>query len=86
VHGVLTEWMAADPSADAGEMRRGAEHLAKVYGFLLLDDTGKQVTMQDLAGDPRVDLRFGSSGDGELYMLSEANGKIWKVTGAGRVR
>ena len=42
--------------------------------------------MQDLAGDPRVDLRFGSGGDGELYMLSKANGKIWKVTGAARVR
>jgi glucose/arabinose dehydrogenase len=72
--------------ADASEMRRGAKHLAKVYEFLLLDDRGKQVTMQDLAGDHRVDLRFGSGSDGELYILSKANGKIWKVTGARRVR
>ncbi|MGH4004992.1 MAG: PQQ-dependent sugar dehydrogenase, partial [Pseudonocardiaceae bacterium] len=72
--------------ADAGEMRRGTGILAKVYEFLLLDGTGRQVTMQDLAGDSRVDLRFGSGGDGELYMLSKANGKIWKVTGAARVR
>jgi hypothetical protein len=42
--------------------------------------------MQELAGDPRVDLRFGSDGIGELYVLSKANGKIWKVTGARRVR
>ena len=72
--------------ADAGEMRRGTKHLAKIYEFLILDDTGKQVTMQDLAGDSRVDLRFGSGSDNELYILSKANGKIWKVTGARRVR
>lgn len=41
--------------------------------------------MQELAGDSRVDLRFGSS-NGELYILSKANGKIWKVTGARRIR
>ncbi|MGH3801603.1 MAG: hypothetical protein ACRDTD_16020 [Pseudonocardiaceae bacterium] len=64
--------------ADAGEMRRDIKHLAKVYELLLLDDTGRQVTMQDLAGDPRVDLRFGSGGAGELYILSKANGKIWR--------
>lgn len=72
--------------ADAAEMRRGAKRLATVYEFLLLDGTGRQVTMHDLAGDSRVDLRFGSDGAGELYILSKANGKIWKVTGARRVR
>ncbi|MGH3754493.1 MAG: PQQ-dependent sugar dehydrogenase [Pseudonocardiaceae bacterium] len=72
--------------ADAAEMRRGAKRLATVYEFLLLDGTGRQVTMHDLAGDSRVDLRFGSDGAGELYILAKANGKIWKVTGARRVR
>ncbi|MGH3823336.1 MAG: PQQ-dependent sugar dehydrogenase [Pseudonocardiaceae bacterium] len=72
--------------ADTDDMRRGTKHLAKVYEFLLRNDTGKQVTMQDLAGDPRIDLRFGSDGAGELYILSKANGKIWKVTGASNVR
>jgi hypothetical protein len=33
------------------------------------------------AGDARVDLRFGIDRAGELYILSKANGKIWKVTG-----
>ncbi|HEY6424063.1 MAG TPA: hypothetical protein VIY28_12610, partial [Pseudonocardiaceae bacterium] len=70
---------------DASEMRRGDKNLAKIHEFRLLDGTGKQVTMQNLAGDSRVDLRFGSGGDGELYILSKANGKIWKVTGARRV-
>jgi hypothetical protein len=68
--------------ADADQMRRDNKHLAPIYEFVLLEDTGKQVTMQELAGDSRVDLRFGSTGDGELYILSKANGKIWKVTDA----
>ena len=37
--------------------------------------------MTRLAGDPRVDLRFGTDPTGELYLLSKANGKIWKVVG-----
>lgn len=43
---------------------------------------GEETTFQDLVGDKRVDLRFGSDADGELYLVSKANGKIWKVTGA----
>ena len=43
---------------------------------------GPPVTMQELAGDPRVDLRLGQDDAGEIYVLSKANGKIWKVTGA----
>jgi hypothetical protein len=39
------------------------------------------VTMQQLAGSSRVDLRFGIDSQGELYILSKANGKIWKVAG-----
>ena len=43
--------------------------------------------MQELSGpgapgDPnRVDLRFGTDAQGELYILAKANGKIWKVVG-----
>ena len=48
---------------------------------MLYDGSGRRVTMRDLAGDTRVDLRFGRDADGELYLLSKANGKIWKVTG-----
>jgi hypothetical protein len=65
------------------EMRRGQKR-APVYQLVLFDKTGKQVTMQDLAGDQRVDLHFGIDRAGELYLLSKANGKIWKVTGATR--
>jgi len=65
------------------EMRRGQKR-APVHQLVLFDKMGKQVTMQDLAGDPRVDLHFGTDRAGELYLLSKANGKIWKVTGATR--
>jgi glucose/arabinose dehydrogenase len=62
------------------EMRRGQQR-APVYQLMVFDRTGKRVTMQDLAGDKRVDLRFGTDDHGELYLISKANGKIWKVTG-----
>jgi hypothetical protein len=65
-------------------MRRNSRKLAPISEFMLYDETGQRVTMQDLAGDARVDLRFGQDGDGELYILSKANGKIWKVTGTRR--
>lgn len=39
----------------------------------------------ELAGHLKVDLRFGTDGRGELYLLSKANGKIWKATGMRRL-
>ncbi|MCW2903751.1 MAG: hypothetical protein JWO67_6016 [Streptosporangiaceae bacterium] len=66
----------------ADEMRRGSGERATMYQLGLFDDTGRQVTMQDLAGGTRVDLRFGRDNAGELYILCKANGKVWKVTGA----
>ncbi|MEB8337758.1 PQQ-dependent sugar dehydrogenase [Streptomyces endophyticus] len=74
---------------DAADMRRakpGAEQrLARMYSLMVYDaKSGKRVSMRELAGDERVDLRFGQDADGELYLLSKANGKIWKVTGTRR--
>ncbi|MFF9511982.1 PQQ-dependent sugar dehydrogenase [Streptomyces sp. NPDC014724] len=68
-------------AADTRDMRRGAG-LAPLEQLMLFDkSTGKTVTMRDLAGDQRVDLRFGSDRSGGLYIVSKANGKVWKVTG-----
>jgi glucose/arabinose dehydrogenase len=67
---------------NAGEMRPRKPNLANIYEFMLFDTRAQRVTMQELAGDPRVDLRFGRDADGELYVLSKANGKIWRVAGA----
>ncbi|GAA2106627.1 PQQ-dependent sugar dehydrogenase [Actinomadura alba] len=65
------------------EMRRGRER-APIHQLMLFDKTGERVTMRDLAGDQRIDLRFGRDRAGELYLISKANGKIWKVTGTRR--
>jgi hypothetical protein len=71
---------------EAGQMRRG-RGLAPLHQLLLFDATGRRIVMRDLSapgapGDPnRVDLRFGTDAEGELYILAKANGKIWKVTG-----
>ncbi len=62
------------------EMRRG-EPRAPLHQLQVVDNTGKVVTMAELAGSQRVDLRFGRDAQGELYLLSKANGKIWKITG-----
>jgi glucose/arabinose dehydrogenase len=70
---------------NANEMRRGQPR-ATVHELQIMDSTGQLKTMQDLAGDTRVDLRFGRDGRGELYLLAKANGKIWKITGTRCVR
>jgi hypothetical protein len=62
------------------EMRRGQPR-APVHQLQIVDNAGKIVTMQDLTGSQRIDLRFGRDAQGELYLLSKANGKIWKITG-----
>jgi len=63
------------------EMQRGKPR-ATIHELKLLDSTGRLMTMQDLVGDTRIDLRFSTDGDNELYLLSKSNGKIYKVTGA----
>ncbi|MEI5525001.1 PQQ-dependent sugar dehydrogenase [Streptomyces brasiliscabiei] len=67
--------------ADTKDMRRGSGRLAQLYDLMLYDASGTRVTMRDLAGSNRVDLHFGRDAAGELYLLSKANGRIWKITG-----
>ena len=64
-------------------MKRGGTR-APLHLLLVADASGKTMTMQDLAGDQRVDLHFGRDRAGELYLLSKANGTIWKLTGVQR--
>jgi glucose/arabinose dehydrogenase len=77
---------------EAAEMRRGKE-LAKVRELTLFDEAGAAMNLRTVAGDPkvltagkpRVDMKFGIDGKGELYVLAKANGTIWKVTGTKQV-
>ncbi|WP_328994704.1 PQQ-dependent sugar dehydrogenase [Kribbella sp. NBC_01245] len=66
--------------AESRAMRRG-QPLAKINELMVYDATGKRVKTSELAGHSRVDLRLGTDARGELYLLSKANGKIWKVVG-----
>jgi hypothetical protein len=80
-------------SANVAEMRREAGKLAPIQELALFDQAGRPVTLEKLAGNRdvelaghlKVDLRFGTDARGELYLLSKANGKIWKVTGMRKV-
>jgi glucose/arabinose dehydrogenase len=67
---------------EASEMRRGRP-MATIHQ-LMVYSAGERTSFQELVGDDRVDLRFGRDGDGELYLLAKANGKVWKVTGSKR--
>jgi hypothetical protein len=66
--------------ADPNEMHSGARP-AKVYELAAFAGGDQPITMQQLAGSTRVDLRFGIDSKADLYILSKANGKIWKVAG-----
>lgn len=42
---------------------------------------GKEVTMKQLCGDERVDLRFATDHQGELYLFTKPDGMVYKITG-----
>ncbi len=40
---------------------------------------GRETTLRQLTDNKRVDLRFGEGPGNELYILTKADGKVWKV-------
>jgi hypothetical protein len=44
-----------------------------------LTNNHKPVTLAELCGNKRVDMRLGMDADGELYILTKADGKIYKL-------
>lgn len=40
---------------------------------------GKEINLQELCGKPRVDLKFGQDHSGQVYVLTKADGKIYRV-------
>ncbi|MCT2587842.1 PQQ-dependent sugar dehydrogenase [Actinophytocola gossypii] len=67
-------------ATESREMRRG-HPMADIHQLAVYTADGERTTFRELAGDERVDLRFGRDAEGELYLLAKANGKVWKVTG-----
>ncbi|HEX2533046.1 MAG TPA: PQQ-dependent sugar dehydrogenase [Chitinophagaceae bacterium] len=45
---------------------------------------GRPVSLKDLTGNGRVDLRFGRDAQGELYLFTKAEGKLYRLAEAGR--
>lgn len=43
---------------------------------------GQQKTLKELCGNDRVDLHFGRDANGELYILTKADGKMYKLVSA----
>ncbi|GAB3814803.1 hypothetical protein GCM10028820_11380 [Tessaracoccus terricola] len=74
-------WVLAADHEDMVRNDGDIADLATITELRVFAD-GEETTFQELVGDKRVDLRFGSDADGELYLVAKANGKIWKVTGA----
>ncbi|WP_192347596.1 PQQ-dependent sugar dehydrogenase [Algoriphagus sp. Y33] len=40
---------------------------------------GKEITLQELVENDRVDLKFGQDADKNIYIMSKTNGKIYKI-------
>jgi len=58
---------------------------AAIKKLAILDQEGRATSLAALAGRNRAEIRFGWDSDGEMYILSKANGMIWKVTDAHHV-
>lgn len=44
---------------------------------------GKKTTLRNLCGSYQVDLRFGRDADGELYIFSKQDGKVYRIISGG---
>jgi glucose/arabinose dehydrogenase len=64
---------------DAAQMRDDLDREATVHEMQLFTTDGRRVRMHDLVGDGRIDLRFGTDADRNLYLLAKANGTIYRV-------
>ena len=50
--------------------------VAKTWGIRY---QGKEMSLQELVGNDRVDLKFGRDAANGLYVLSKTNGVVYKV-------
>lgn len=66
---------------EESEMITGTS-FTEIKEFTIYNENGTKTTMLKLADSNRADLRFGLDAQGEIYVLSKQNGKIWKITGA----
>ena len=58
------------------DLRLGSQATIKKWNISV---NGVPTTLAELCRDPRVDLRFGKDRNGELYLLTKEDGKVYKL-------
>jgi len=58
---------------------------AEISRVILQDSEGVARTFEHFAQRGRADLRFGMDANGEIYVLSKANGSIWTIKSASEI-
>jgi glucose/arabinose dehydrogenase len=62
--------------ADADVLQEGVQALIEEVSFT---SSGTETTLRELVNQSRVDLRFGIDADGEIYVLTKADGKVRRL-------
>ncbi len=62
---------------DISEIQHGKQATIKEWKISI---DGIQRKLTDLCGSDRVDLHFGRDRQGELYILTKADGKVYKLS------
>lgn len=68
---------------NVNDIQQGSEALIKEFKIAL---NGSIQNLQQLCGSDRVDLHFGKDADGEVYILTKADGKMYKIIAATLVK
>lgn len=64
---------------DAADLKQGQTAKIKEWKLTL---NGKSETLRNLCGNDRIDLHFGIDAQGEMYIMTKADGKVYQIIGA----
>jgi hypothetical protein len=64
---------------DLAQVKQGRHALVKEWKISINDSLK---SLAELCGSKRVDLHFGKDARGELYILTKADGKLYKLVSA----
>jgi hypothetical protein len=64
---------------DVQDIKQGNFATIKEWNISL---NGTSKTLKEICGNDRVDLHFGRDSNGELYIMTKADGKIYKLISA----
>lgn len=64
---------------DVADLKQGQTTKIKEWKLSL---DGKPETLRNLCGNDRIDLHFGADAKGEMYIMTKADGRVYKIVGA----